>query len=130
MRIGGSPRWRHGVATLDRNRCMAILRRGKTASRRGRMAAHVRQIIGEGTAARESRPNERQVIRLRGARADEQVEGFRLVPVIVDHLARLYRGELRVEDSPLEVVKNNVRSTSCSLMRLHTDDQPDFLDDS
>jgi signal transduction histidine kinase len=37
----------------------------------------------------------------RGARADEQVEGSGLGLAIVDDLARLYGGEVRLEDSPL-----------------------------
>jgi signal transduction histidine kinase len=43
----------------------------------------------------------RQEILRRGARADEQVEGSGLGLAIVDELARLYGGEVRLEDSPL-----------------------------
>ena len=43
----------------------------------------------------------RQEIVLRGARADEQVEGSGLGLAIVDELARLYGGEVRLDDSPL-----------------------------
>ena len=43
----------------------------------------------------------RQAIVLRGARADEQVEGSGLGLAIVDELARLYGGEVRLEDSRL-----------------------------
>ncbi|MCC6195794.1 MAG: sensor histidine kinase [Burkholderiales bacterium] len=41
----------------------------------------------------------RQEIVQRGARADEQVEGSGLGLAIVDELARLYEGEIRLEDS-------------------------------
>ena len=43
----------------------------------------------------------RQEIVLRGARADEQVEGHGLGLAIVDELAGLYGGEMRLDDSPL-----------------------------
>ena len=46
-------------------------------------------------------PERRQEIVLRGARADEQVEGSGLGLAIVDELARLYGGEVRLDDSPL-----------------------------
>jgi len=46
-------------------------------------------------------PERRQEIARRGARADEQVEGYGFGLAIVDELAGLYGGEVRLDDSPL-----------------------------
>ena len=67
---------------------------------RGRTLAVTIDDDGKGIAC-----ERRQEIVLRGARADEQVEGSGLGLAIVDELARLYGGEVRLEDSPLGGVR-------------------------
>jgi signal transduction histidine kinase len=55
----------------------------------------------------------RQEIVLRGARADEQVEGSGLGLAIVDELARLYGGEVRLDDSPLGGNESIIGASGC-----------------
>lgn len=85
------------LGNLLDNACKWALRRVEVGAKYegGRLAITI-DDDGKGIAR-----ERRQEILGRGARADEQVEGSGLGLAIVDELARLYAGEVRLDDSPL-----------------------------
>lgn len=89
------------VGNLLDNACKWARRRVELEAKR----ADGRLIVAIDDDGRGIAHDRRRDIVLRGARADERVEGSGLGLAIVDELARLYGGEVRLEDSPLGGVR-------------------------